>query len=113
VIFGYSFDNEISFSVSIVLEDYNYLGMSLQILRCQTDFGDFLVVAARSIILAKFIPIVTSTTMVIRRLPSDVDQTVWLLFFGMLVMLLLSMLIDYFNGCARARSLGIAAQIQI
>jgi hypothetical protein len=31
----------------------------------------------------------------------------------MLVLVLLPMLIDYFNGCARARSLGIAAQIKI
>jgi hypothetical protein len=31
----------------------------------------------------------------------------------MLVLVLLPMLIDYFNGCTRARSLGIAAQIKI
>jgi hypothetical protein len=31
----------------------------------------------------------------------------------MLVLVLLPMLIDYFNGCARTRSLGIAAQIKI
>jgi hypothetical protein len=31
----------------------------------------------------------------------------------MLVLVLLLMLIDYFNGCARTRSLGIAAQIKI
>jgi hypothetical protein len=31
----------------------------------------------------------------------------------MLMLVLLPMLIDYFNGCARARSLGIAAQIKI
>jgi hypothetical protein len=31
----------------------------------------------------------------------------------MLVLVLLPMMIDYFNGCARARSLGIAAQIKI
>jgi hypothetical protein len=29
------------------------------------------------------------------------------------MLVLLPMLIDYFNGCARARSLGIAAQIKI
>jgi hypothetical protein len=31
----------------------------------------------------------------------------------MLALVLLPMLIDYFNGCARARSLGIAASIKI
>jgi hypothetical protein len=31
----------------------------------------------------------------------------------MLVLVLLSILINYFNGCARARSLSIAAQIKI
>jgi hypothetical protein len=31
----------------------------------------------------------------------------------MLILVLLPMLIDYFNSCARARSLGIAAQIKI
>jgi hypothetical protein len=31
----------------------------------------------------------------------------------MLVLIRLPMLIDYFNGCARARSLGIVAQIKI
>jgi hypothetical protein len=31
----------------------------------------------------------------------------------MLMLVLLSMLIDYFNGCTRARSLSIAAQIKI
>jgi hypothetical protein len=31
----------------------------------------------------------------------------------MLALVLLSMLIDYFNGCAHARCLGIAAQVKI
>jgi hypothetical protein len=47
------------------------------------------------------------------RFPSDVDQAVRLLFPVILVLVLLPMVIDYFNGCARARSLGIAAQIKI
>jgi hypothetical protein len=47
------------------------------------------------------------------RLPIDVDQAVRLLFPGILVLVLLPMMIDYFNGFARARSLGIAAQIKI
>jgi hypothetical protein len=75
VIFGYSFDAEISFPVSMVLEDYNSLGTGLQILLRQINFGDFLVVAARSVILAKFIPTVTSTTMVIRIVDSSATST--------------------------------------
>lgn len=47
------------------------------------------------------------------RVPGDVDQAVQLLFHGILVLVLLPMVIDYFNGCARARSLGIVAQIKI
>jgi hypothetical protein len=47
------------------------------------------------------------------RLPNDIDQVVWLFCPDILVLVLLPMLIDYFNGCARARSLGIAVQIKI
>jgi hypothetical protein len=46
------------------------------------------------------------------RLPSDIDQVVRLFCPDMLVLVLLPMLIDYFNGCVRARSLGIAANIK-
>jgi hypothetical protein len=42
-------------------------------------------------------------------LSSDIDQAVRLLFPGILVLVLLLMVIDYFNGCARARSFGIVA----
>jgi hypothetical protein len=45
------------------------------------------------------------------RLPSDVNQAVRLLFPAILVLVLLPMVIDYFNGCVRACSLGTAAQI--
>jgi hypothetical protein len=47
------------------------------------------------------------------RFPSDIDQVVRLFRPDILVLVLLPMLIDYFNGCARARSLSIAAQIKI
>jgi hypothetical protein len=47
------------------------------------------------------------------RLSSDIDQVVRLFCPDMLVLVLLLMLIDYFNGCVRARSLGIAASIKI
>jgi hypothetical protein len=39
------------------------------------------------------------------RLASDVDQVVWFIFPGILVLVLLPMLYDYSNGCACARSL--------
>jgi hypothetical protein len=45
------------------------------------------------------------------RLSSDVDQTIRLLFSGILVLVLLPMVID-FNSCTCARSLGIATQIK-
>jgi hypothetical protein len=35
-------------------------------------------------------------------LSSDINQTVRLLFLGILVLTLLMMMIDYFNGCVRA-----------
>jgi hypothetical protein len=47
------------------------------------------------------------------RLPSDVDQVVRLFCPDILVLVLFPMWIDYFNGCARACSLGIAAKIKI
>jgi hypothetical protein len=45
--------------------------------------------------------------------PNNIDEAVWLLFSDILVLVLLPMVIDYFNGCARARSLGTAAEIKI
>jgi hypothetical protein len=47
------------------------------------------------------------------RLSSDVDKASRLLFPEILVLALLPMLLDYFNGCARARNLSIAAEIKI
>jgi hypothetical protein len=47
------------------------------------------------------------------RLFNNVDKADRLLFPSTLVLVLLLMLIDYFNGCARTHSLGIAAQIKI
>jgi hypothetical protein len=72
MIFGYLFDDEVSFLTLMVLEDYNSLGMDLQILLCEVDFGDYLMVAMMSFILAKFVPTATSTIMVIRTLNSPV-----------------------------------------
>jgi hypothetical protein len=42
------------------------------------------------------------------RLSNDVDQAVWLLFAGILVLVILPIVIDYFNGCAHVHSLDIA-----
>jgi hypothetical protein len=42
------------------------------------------------------------------RLASDIGKAVWLLFPGILMWVLSPMVIDYFNGCTRARSLGIS-----
>jgi hypothetical protein len=76
VIFGLSFDDEIFFPTSmVVLKDYNYLGMGVQILLRQIDLGSFLMVAARRIILAVLVPVATSSTMVIRILGSPSTST--------------------------------------
>jgi hypothetical protein len=76
--------------------------MVLQILLRQIDFGSFLLIAARRTILAIFVPVAMSSTMVIRTLDSPFYPDI-------LVLVLLPILIDYFNSSARARSLGIAA----
>jgi hypothetical protein len=98
-----------------ILEDYISLGMVLQILLRQIDLGSFLMVAARIIILTIFVLAATSSTMVIRALDSPTMLTVLFGYFfpGILVLVPLPMVIDYFNGCTRAHSLGIAAQIKI
>jgi hypothetical protein len=55
-------------------------------------------VVMRSVIVVKFVVTASSTTMVLAQLPSDVDQTIPLLiFFDILVLVLLPMLIDYTN----------------
>jgi hypothetical protein len=46
-------------------------------------------------------------------LSNDVDKAIRLLFHGILVLVLSPMVIDYFNGCMHAHSLGIVAQIKI
>jgi hypothetical protein len=57
VIFGPSFDDEIFFSaLMVVLLDYSSIGTVFQILLRQVDFGVFLMVAARRIILRIFVP---------------------------------------------------------
>jgi hypothetical protein len=98
-----------------VLKDYSSLGMVLQTLLRQINFGSFLMVAARSIMLAIIFSAATSSTMAIHTLDFSAMSTKLFGYFcpDMLVLVLLLMLIDYFNDYARARSLGIAAQIKI
>jgi hypothetical protein len=76
LIFGLSFDNEIFIPALVaVLEDQLSLGMVLQILLHRIDLGTFFMVAARSIIFAIFVPVATSSTMVIRALDSPAMLT--------------------------------------
>jgi hypothetical protein len=85
--------------------------MVLQILRREINLGSFLIVATRNIILAIFHPgcYVLKNDDSCSRLPSDIDRLFGLLFPSILVLVLLSMVIDYFNDCMHTRSLGIAS----
>jgi hypothetical protein len=64
----------------MLLGDYNFLGMDLQILLHQIDFRSFLMVALRRIVLAIFVSAATSSTMLIHTLGplANVDQAIWL-----------------------------------
>jgi hypothetical protein len=79
----------------------------------QIYFGSFLLVAARRVILEIFVLTATFSIMMIRTLGFSATSTrlfsflLWNTSFGTL-----PMLHDYFNNCARARSLNIAAQIK-
>jgi hypothetical protein len=66
-----------------VLKDYNSLGMVLRILLRQTDLGYFLMVVARSIILAIIIPAATSSIMEIRTLDSPATSTKLFSYFAL------------------------------
>jgi hypothetical protein len=77
--------------------------MVLQILLCRIDVGSFF----------SWLPRVCPDCYVLDNgdsyswLTNDIDQVVRLLFPVILVLVFLSMMITYFNGCTRARSLGI------
>jgi hypothetical protein len=85
--------------------------MILRILLRQINFGSFLMIAARSIILAIIFSDATSLTMVIRALGSPAPSSRLSSYFSLVYWccVFLPMVIDYFNGCTRARSLGIAS----
>jgi hypothetical protein len=59
----------------VVLKDYNFLGMGLQILLRQIHFRSFLMVATIMIVVAIFIMASTSSIMVIHTLGSLVTLT--------------------------------------
>jgi hypothetical protein len=59
----------------VVLGDYNFLGTSLQISLYRIDFGSFLMVVVRRIVLALFVVADTSSIMVIYILGSPVTLT--------------------------------------
>jgi hypothetical protein len=59
----------------VVLLDYNSIGMVFHILLRHVNYGVFLMVATRRIILAVFIPAATFSTMVIRTLESPATST--------------------------------------
>jgi hypothetical protein len=86
--------------------------MVLQILLRHIDFGGFLMVATKSVILAKFVSIAMSTTMMIRTFESPVMSTRPFCCYS-IVFVLLQMLLNYFNGYGRAHSIGIVTQIKI
>jgi hypothetical protein len=97
VIFGLSFDGEISFPASMVmLKDYNSLGCREE--DCPRSFciGCYILDNGDSF----------------SRLSRDVDKAVRLLFPDILLLVLLSRLIEYFNGCCVHASLAFAAQIK-
>jgi hypothetical protein len=75
----------------------------------------FHMVAAGMFVLTIFVPTATSSTMVIHThgSPTMLIRVFDCFFPSILVLVLLSMVIDYVNGCMRACSLGIAGQIKI
>jgi hypothetical protein len=76
VIFGPSFHHEIFFlALMVVLLDYSSIGMVFQILLRQVNFEVFLMVVARRIILAIFVPAAISSIMVIHILGSPTTST--------------------------------------
>jgi hypothetical protein len=97
----------------VVLLDYSSIDTVFQILLRHVDFGVFLMVAEEDYPCNIYpgcyvLDNGDSSTWLF----SDVDQTVQSFFPKILILVLSPMLVDYFNGCVRARSLGIAVQIK-
>jgi hypothetical protein len=111
VIFCPSNDHGISYPTSMmVLGDYSSLGMCIQVFIRHIGFVSFLTVV-RSL-LTIFCPIcyIIDNGDSYSRLPSDVVR---LFFSSILVLVLLPMLIDHFNGCARAHNFGIWLELKL
>jgi hypothetical protein len=98
----------------VVLLDYSSIGTVFQILLRQVDFGFFSHGCREEDYPRNICPgcYVLDNGDSYIWLSSDVDQVVRSLFPEILVLVLSPMLVDCFNGCVRARSLGIAAQIK-
>jgi hypothetical protein len=116
VIFDLLFGDEIFFPASmVVLSDHNFLGMGPSDLASPDRFWIFCRYCREEDYPCSFGPgcYVLDNGDAYSQLFIDVDEADRFLFPDILVLVLLPMLIDYFNGCARACSLAIAAQIKI
>jgi hypothetical protein len=84
----------------VVLKDYSSIGMGFQILLGQIDFGFFSHGCREEDYPHSFCPgcYVHDNCDLYCRFSSDVDKAGRLLFPEVLVLILLPMLIDYFNG---------------
>ena len=101
----------------MVLEDYVYLGMVFLILLRQIGFAFFFFLhycheqqCPRNICPGCY---VLDNGVSFPQLSSDIDQAVRLLFPEVLVLVLLSMLVGYFNGCAVRVTLVLQLKIKI
>lgn len=88
----------------VVLKDYSSLDMDLQILLRQINFGSQ--GCCEENCLGNICPecYVLENGDSSSRLSNNVNQVVRLFFPGVLVLVLLLMLLDYFSGCERART---------
>jgi hypothetical protein len=98
----------------MVLEDYNCLGMDIQILLPLIDFGNFSHDCRDECYPQKNYPDCYGHDNgdSYFQLVSNIDQVVRLLFPGILMLVYFPMLTHYFNVYVRAHSLGSASQIK-
>ena len=92
--------------------------MVFQILLRQTDFGYFCSVATSRTVLAIFVNICSGCYVLDKcdsypRLSSDVDQAVRLFFLEVLVLVLLPMLLDYFNSFVVRVALALDSKLKL
>jgi hypothetical protein len=86
--------------------------MVFQIMLYRVDLGYFLLFVARMFVLAIFVfqllvCYVLDNSDSYSRLSNDVDHAIWLLFPIILVLVLLPIVINYFNNCAYAHNFNI------